>query len=281
MELLEYDNGVYRTPAGSRGWFLARISPTAAFFWRYFLIIFKAARVAKRGELTGQKWAEASRDVLHALEVAGVEAEITGVEHLRSLEGPFIVAANHMSTLETMVLPVVIQPLRKTTFVVKKSLTTMPVFKYIMNSRDAIAVSQTNPREDLKTMLTEGLDRLQRDFALIVFPQGTRRLEFHSAHFNSIAVKLASRAGVPVVPCAIASDAWGLGKWVPELAKIDPRKKLRIAFDAPLAVTGRGEAAQQQTLEYITGKLREWGYAIVDDEPSSASKKGADTLPTT
>lgn len=262
MDVLDFDNGTYRTPPGRRGKLLARISPTASFFVRYPWIIFKAAWRAKRGRLDGAAWADASREVLEALEAAGCTCEITGVEHLRGLDGPYIVVANHMSTLETMVLPVVLQPLRKTTFVVKRSLTTMPVFKHIMNSRQAIAVTQDNPREDLKTMLTEGLDRLQRGYTLVVFPQGSRTMQFDPKRLNTIGVKLAARAGVPLVPCAVATDAWGLGDWIPELAKIDPAKPIRMAFDAPLQVTGRGEEQHARTLEFIGERLSEWGYDV-------------------
>lgn len=262
MDILNIQDGTYRTPPGRRGKLLARISPTASFFLRYPWIIFRAAWIAKHRGLTGARWAQASVEVLQAAETAGCQFEIAGVNHLRGINSPCIVAANHMSTMETMVLPSVLQPLRETTFVVKRSLTTMPVFKHVMNSRNAIAVSQTNPREDLKTMLVEGLDRLQQGYTLVVFPQGSRTLGFEAARFNSIAVKLASRAGVPLVPCAVATDAWGLGRWVPELAKIDPSKPVRVEFGEPMTVTGRGEAEHARTLEFISQRLAAWGYDV-------------------
>jgi 1-acyl-sn-glycerol-3-phosphate acyltransferase len=40
-----------------------------------------------------------------ALENVGVRFEITGLDNLKSFEGPAVFIANHMSTLETFVLP--------------------------------------------------------------------------------------------------------------------------------------------------------------------------------
>lgn len=259
MEDLHFENGIYRTPAG-RSCLLGRLFPTWSFFVQYPVIVWLAARLAKRGRLDGAAWANSSRQVIRALERSGVEFEITGVEHLHGIDSAYVLAANHMSTLETMVLPAVLQPLRNTTFVVKQSLTTMPVFKHIMCSRHAIAVTQTNPREDLKTMLAEGVDRLKRGFALVVFPQGSRTPGFRAEEFNSIGVKLAARAATPLVPCAVATDAWGLGRWIPELSRIDPTRKVRIAFGEPTTVEGRGEEQHARTLEFIGGKLAAWGY---------------------
>ena len=62
-----------------------------------------------------------------------------------------------MSMMETLILPVMVQPIKPVTFVVKETLLSYPVFKHIMLSRNPIAVTRTNPRQDLKTVLNEGL----------------------------------------------------------------------------------------------------------------------------
>ena len=47
-----------------------------------------------------------------------------------------------MSSLETMVLPAIVQPIKHVTFVVKASLLNYPIFKYVMRSRDPVAVTR-------------------------------------------------------------------------------------------------------------------------------------------
>jgi 1-acyl-sn-glycerol-3-phosphate acyltransferase len=250
-------NGVYRSPPRRVGW-LARWFPSLAFYPRFFSVVFRGAAAAKRGLYDGRDWSLSSLGVLRALEAVGCQVEITGIDHIERLTGPAVFAGNHMSTLETAVLPVVIQPIREVTFVVKQSLVDYPVFKHIMRSRNPIAVTQSNPRADLKTTLSEGADRLSRGSSVVVFPEGRRRAEFDPERFNSIAVKLANRADVPLVPFALLTDAWELGRRVPDLGRIYPDRKVRFAFGAPLVVDGRGTEQQQAVIDFIAGKLAAW-----------------------
>ena len=104
-----------------------------------------------------------------------------------------------------------------------RTLTTyMPFFGPVMCSRDPIVVGRTNPREDLAAVLEGGLERLKKGISIIVFPQHTRSREFNPQMFNSIGVKLAKKAGVPIVPLALKTDAWGQGKKIKELGPVTP-----------------------------------------------------------
>lgn len=256
---LPESEGVYRTPPRRVGWF-ARLFPSIAFFIRYTIIVFRAAAKAKWSTYDGKAWTESSLAVLHALEKSGVDFEITGIDHLRKVDGACLIIGNHMGTLETMVLPGIIQPVREVTFVVKRALIEYPVFKHVMISRDPIAVSQTDARGDFKLMMSGGQQRLKKGVSLVVFPQGERTLSFDPKEFNSIGVKLASRADVPIVPVALKTDAWGLGPIVSDFGKIDPSKKVHFAFAPPISVEGRGTEENEQIIDFIGGKLQEWGH---------------------
>jgi 1-acyl-sn-glycerol-3-phosphate acyltransferase len=167
-----------------------------------------------------------------------------------------------MSTLETFVLPTLILPFSRVTFVVKQSLVEYPVFRHIMRSREPVTVGRANPRDDLKAVLAEGPERLGRGLSVVVFPQTTRSLVFDAAKFNSIGVKLAKRAGVPVMPVAIRSDAWGNGRLVRDLGAVDPSKPVHIAFGAPFAVEGRGGEEHERVVAFIGGHMRRWGVPV-------------------
>ena len=60
---------------------------------------------------------------------------------------------------------------------------------------------------------------LRNGMSVIIFPQTTRIMDFDRKQFNSMGVKLAKRAQVPVVPIALKTDAWGVGKWIKDLPK--------------------------------------------------------------
>jgi 1-acyl-sn-glycerol-3-phosphate acyltransferase len=75
---------------------------------------------------------------------------------------------------------------------------------------------------------------------------------------NSIGVKLAKKAGVPIIPLALQTSAWGNGKMIKDLGKIDSAKKVYFAFDAPLMVKGKGGEEHEMIIEFIQAKLKEW-----------------------
>lgn len=257
---LPFSDGVYRTAPRRVGLF-ARIFPSIAFFLRYTRIVFSAAYKAKRGLYDGSEWAKSSLDVIRSLEAVGVEFEISGIENLEMVNGPCLIVGNHQGTLETMALPGIIQPIRKVTFVVKRALIEYPIFKHVMLSRDPIAVSQTDPRADFKLMMSGGQERLGSGISLVVFPQGERQQEWDPSKFNSIGVKLASRARVPIVPVALKTDAWALGPIISDFGKIDPSKKVHFSFGTPVVVEGRGNDENQAIIDFVSEKLEQWGKA--------------------
>ena len=255
-------HGTYATERRPRS-FLARAFPHILFYAEIVRIVVSGSRKAKQGRYDNADWCWSSRRALNALEAVGVHIEIEGVANFTSLKEPCVFLANHMSTLETFVLPVLIAPFRPVTFVVKKSLVEYPVFRHIMRSRDPITVGRENPREDLKAVLDGGTERLKAGTSIIIFPQTTRATLFDPSSFNSIGVKLARKAGVPVVPIAIRSDAWGNGRLLKDFGKIDPSKPVRFSFGKPIRIEGRGDEEHREVLGFIQGKLREWGVPTV------------------
>jgi len=263
MRGLSLVQGSYRTHQ-DRHSFLGRISPPLAFYPRVFCVIFRAGAKAKRGRYDDEAWQASSLTTVRALEKAGVRFDISGLEHVADQDGPCVFIGNHMSTLETFALPVILLPFKKITFVVKQSLLDYPVFGHVMRSRDPIAVGRTNPREDLKAVLEGGAARLAKGVSLVIFPQTTRVPEFDPKEFNTIGIKLAKRADVPVIPFALKTDAWGNGRLVKDFGRIDPSRTAHFAFGAPLHVAQQGAAEHQQIIQFIVTKLRAWGGVVRD-----------------
>jgi 1-acyl-sn-glycerol-3-phosphate acyltransferase len=160
-----------------------------------------------------------------------------------------------MSILETFVLPCLIQPYRDVTFVVKESLLSFPLFKHVMRNRDPIVVGRANPREDLRIVLEEGQNRLNANISVVIFPQTTRSIDFDPKKFNSLGVKLAKRVKVPVIPVALKTDAWGIGRKFKDFGKIRPANSVYITFGNPLLVQGSGKQEHQFIVDFIAKKL--------------------------
>jgi 1-acyl-sn-glycerol-3-phosphate acyltransferase len=251
-------NGAYQTPPG-RGSALGRAFPSTLFYPRLYRNIFRSSAIARRGGYDDQAWIDTSSGILRALEGVGFQFDVTGLDHIARLEGPCLIVGNHMSSLETGVLPALIRPLKPVTFVVKQALLDYPVFKHVMRARKPIAVTQTNPRLDLKTMLEQGAERLAEGTSIIVFPQGARRPTFEQERFNTIGVKLAQRSSVPIIPMALLTDAWPLGWPVSDFGRLNPSRTVRFAFGEPMWVEGRGGEANARLIDFIHTHLRAWG----------------------
>lgn len=251
----------YTTPSQTPSW-LAQLFPSPVFYAKFLGTVFHASSLAQRGHYDDAAWHASSLAVLRALESVGVHIHITGLSTLRHVDGPCVLIANHMSTLETIVLPGIVQPYKDVTFVVKRGIVEYPVFKHIMLARDPIAVDRVSPRADLARVLEEGPRLLQRGRSIVVFPQTTRTLTFDPAHFNTIGVKLARQAGAPIIPIAVRSDAWGIGRIVKEFGRIDPSRPVRLAFGDPILVSGRGTDAHHATTEFIRTTLQSWGCTV-------------------
>lgn len=241
----------------------ARLLPSWVFYTKLLRTVFHYSAVARRNQYDAAAWHASSLAVLHALESVGVQIQISGLPILNTVEGPCVLVANHMSTLETIVLPGIVQPYKDVTFVVKRGIVEYPVFKHIMRARDPIVVDRISPRADLARVLEEGPRILQSGRSIVVFPQTTRTHVFDPAQFNSIGVKLARQAGVPIVPAAVRSDAWGIGRFVKEFGRINPALPVRLAFGDPITLHGRGSAEHHAAVDFIRTMLQSWGCATL------------------
>jgi 1-acyl-sn-glycerol-3-phosphate acyltransferase len=239
-------------------------------YTKFFGIMFRSRALAVKGLYDDEAWSDSSIAVLRALESCGARFHISGIEHVRALTGPAVFVANHMSTFETLILPGLINPIRPCTYVVKEKLLHGPVWGPIMRSRDPIAVTRTDPRKDLDAVMNEGARHLANGRSIIIFPQGTRKNVFVRRELNSLGAKLASRAGVPVVPVALKTDYWGNSLLFRGFGPVHRDRPVMMEFGAPIPVSGRGKAEHEATLDFIEGRLRAWGAAVEDNSVPEA-----------
>ena len=253
----------YQTPSGQKvsgnyfpGWL------NSIYYFRLISTLIHASFVSRRGGLDDDRWAWYSHRILQVVESVGGKVDISGLEALSQQPGPLVYIANHMSLLETLILPGIALAFNRVTFVIKEELRHYPVIKHIFIALKLIAVSRQNPRDDLKLVMHEGSKFLADGGSIIIFPQATRSVEFDVEGFNTLGIKLASRNGVPVVPVAIKTDFQHNGKWIKDMGPIDPQKTLHFKFGEPLPVEGKGRKTHQQVIEFISQNLLAWGGSI-------------------
>jgi 1-acyl-sn-glycerol-3-phosphate acyltransferase len=228
------------------------------FMIRYISYCFSTRSEAVKGLYDTSRWVSSSHDIFRLIEGCGGRFRISGLDNIRNTGGPAVFISNHMSTLEAMIFPGIIQPLKDVTFIVKEGLVRHRIFGAVMRSRDPIVLSRSNPREDFRIVMEEGQERISRGISVIIFPQHTRRVEFIPEEFNSLGVKLAARTGIPVIPVAIKTDFWGNGRFTNYLGPIHRERPVYMAFGEAFHVTGSGKEEHQRTIDWIRSHLDNW-----------------------
>lgn len=253
-------NNEYHTPEDYPHLLIDRMTGKTRFvFTALFLkTVFYSRSLARKGRYDSGTWVDTSHDIFTSVEKCGGRFHITGLDHLRNTEGPLLILSNHMSVLETMIFPGIIQPLKNVTFVVKEALVRHWAFKDVMISRGPIVLSRENPREDLRIVMEQGAETLKKGISIVIFPQSTRRPVFNPAEFNSLGTKLAAKAGVKIIPTAIKTDFWGPSRVASYLGPVYRDRPIHIAFGPPMTVNGNGKDEHQAIVEFIGNKITAW-----------------------
>ena len=229
------------------------------FYQSNFLTFILSGNTAAHGKLDKDAQIAYSSRNIRLIERCGGRIHIRGLNNLRDLGGkPVVIVGNHMSLLETAVLHAIIREHVDFSFVVKKSLLDIPFFRHILLSFHAIPVCRTNPREDLRTVLAEGKKMLEAGRSMIVFPQSTRTETFDPSQFNTIGVKLAKSAGVPVLPMALKTDFLSTGKYLRDLGPLHPERSVRFEFGPAMDVDANGHETHQKTIAFIQECFDRW-----------------------
>lgn len=262
-EVLRRD-GCYATPAALR-----RAVPLRAGFWATWRFtwcsigrIIMSAWENRWGDFDEAAWARIVYVAWREAERMGAVITCEGFGHVCGVRGPVVYAANHMSMLETLILPAILLAHSPLSIVLKKSLLHYPVFGPPLARIRPVVVTRKNARDDLVTVFKEGRARLAEGRSVLLFPQATRRAVFDATHFNSLGDKLARQAGVPLVPVALQTDFQGIGRVIKDFGQVDPSRPIRFAF-GPVLTDGiaRGER-HRQCVAFIEERLRAWNLPV-------------------
>lgn len=255
-----FPGNTYRTDAHTKRGIRDRICLGSR--WGLYLGVFgavvEANSAAKKGIYDDVLWARSSFRIFRDIERSGGVFDISGFDNIRRSRNPVVFISNHISTLETVIFPVLIAPIKRVTFVVKERLVKGPYFGPIMKSRNPIAVSRKDPREDLKTVLTKGTQLLDDGFSIIVFPQHTRTHAFDPDRFNTLGIKLARKAGVNVIPVAIKTDFWQNGRILRGFGPLKRKRTIYIRFGEEMKIAGRGRDEHAFIIDFIQQNLKTW-----------------------
>lgn len=189
--------------------------------------------------------------------------EVNGLDNIPQT-GPFLLFANHESILD----PILIQAVcpRPVHTMAKSTQFASPLMRWVMVSVKSFPVRRYEIDPQSVRMV---LRRLEQGEPVGIYPEGERSWDGRLQEPRRGTVRLALRAGVPIVPCTIAGsyDVWPRwGRSVrPGNVRIDFGEPFRLPRIADRA--GR-EAALPAAAERIMGTLRDQLHAAGGGVPA-------------
>ena len=173
-----------------------------------------------------------------------------GTENLPE-SGGYVLACNHLSSLDPWPLGLPLWPRRFLRFMAKSELYWWPL-SFVLDAGGAFKVRRG--LADVEAI--ETAVRLAREGNVVaMFPEGTRRrkglVKRHEARPRSGAARIALEAGVPLIPAAVAGTD--------RLLSLGP---IRVAYDAPLELDDLRESddirrASQEATDRLMARIAE------------------------
>jgi long-chain acyl-CoA synthetase len=192
---------------------------------------------------------------------------VEGLEHLRSVKGPVVFAANHQSHFDTpaildslppewryRVAPAMAKEFFKAHFYPEN----FSRREYVLNSLNYYLASmffnafplpqrETGTRQTLKYIG----DLVTAGYSILIYPEGRRTDAGEIGRFQPGAAMIAARLGIPVIPVRLE----GLEKVLHQKAKFPTRGPARVAFGPPIVLQGNDYAALARQIEEAVKRL--------------------------
>lgn len=128
----------------------------------------------------------------------GSDISVEGLELLP--EGPVLLVSNHEGNFD---IPVILSSIPKPFgFISKKEVKKLPIIPVYMEDMNCVFIDRTDRRSALKS-ITDTSQKLKDSHSILIFPEGTRSKGNGLQEFKAGFMRIATDAGVPIVPIAI------------------------------------------------------------------------------
>jgi 1-acyl-sn-glycerol-3-phosphate acyltransferase len=155
-----------------------------------------------------------------------------------------VLASNHVSNFDPWPLSLGIFPGRYLRYMAKQELFRPPL-GWVLRGCGCFPVDRANPG---RAALATAVELCREGGIVVMFPEGTRRTKglrkTHEAQPHSGAARIALRAGVPLVPVAVAGTD--------RLSRLGP---LAVAYGRPLQLDDLASLPRREAAEVATERL--------------------------
>ena len=184
------------------------------YFWIYLVLMlpeyFKVKKLREQGNMEEHdkrvrydvnKWAN------RLLNLAGAKIETTGRENIP--EGPVVFAVNHQGYFD---IPLMLTQMDKPNpLIAKKEIKKIPLIRGWMEELRCIFIDREDARQSMDC-LKLAQEMLKEGDSVTIFPEGTRNNGGELGEFKAGAIRVATRAKVPIIPVCIEGSYKLMGK---------------------------------------------------------------------
>jgi 1-acyl-sn-glycerol-3-phosphate acyltransferase len=187
-------------------------------------------------------------------------------------EGPAIIAGNHVSPLDTVLLPLVV-PHRQVVFLGKAEYFRSWKTRWFFKGAGVIPIQRGGP--DSATALQGAVGALKEGKLVGIFPEGTRSPDGRMYRGRTGVARIALASRVPVIPAALI----GTFEAMPAGAKFPKRHPVEVRFGPPLRFDEFAEGeVDREVLRSVTDRIMEAiralsGQEYVDEYASEVKKR--------
>lgn len=129
---------------------------------------------------------------------AGAKITVKGTENIP--EGPVLFVANHRSYFDILITHTT--STKRPGFVAKKEIQKLALLKWWMDDICCLYLDRKDLRSGMQ-MIKDGVELIKNGHSLVICPEGTRNQGKEMLPFKEGSLKIAEKAGCPVIPVTL------------------------------------------------------------------------------
>jgi len=189
--------------------------------------------------------------------ISGVKVTYKGLENVPT-DKPVMYAANHNSFFDVILT---FTPLPgRVAYLAKKEFRKYFFLSIWMIFIKCLFLDRKDIKQGLKTILA-AIENTKNGVSMFVFPEGTRSKDGKMLEFHEGSFKIATKAGVPIIPVAITNTAEIFERHLPKISA----EKVTIEFGKPINTSELPKETLKTIGAYTQGIIQE----MLDAEQNS------------
>ncbi|MCI8949441.1 MAG: 1-acyl-sn-glycerol-3-phosphate acyltransferase [Lachnospiraceae bacterium] len=203
------------------------------------------------------------------LKISGTKVTVEGRENIPEDQAVLYVG-NHRSYFDILIGYSTTPGLLG--FVAKKEMLRYPLLKNWMEHVQCLFLDRDDIKEGLKTILT-GIEKVKSGISIWIFPEGTRNEneEFTDLlPFKEGSLKIAEKAGCPVIPVAMVGNADIFENHIPFIRP----KRVRIRYGQPIYLKELPKEVKKKSGSYVRDVIIGMLNEMVSEEGTENEESG-------